>query len=105
MKRMSRPTTAGAMQSMAQLMSERDISQSAPVVVQRATGHERIETYRNSSPIIHSVFHNSVENQGAQNAISVLFATYLPDIKVLRPIFLWILAKNPINGADPKRGR
>src|SRR5437870_7374087 len=75
------------------------------VVVQRATGHERIETYVNSSPIIHSVFHNSVENQGAQNAVSVLFATYLPEIKVLRPIFLWILAKNPINGADPKRGR
>src|SRR5207244_2166453 len=78
---------------------------SAPVVVQRATGRERIETYGNSSPIIHSVFHNSVEKLGAQNAVSVLFATYLPEIKVLRPIFLWILAKNPINGADPKRGR
>jgi len=93
------------MHAVSQLMTDRDISQSAPVVVQRATGRETIETYGNSSPIIHSVFHNSVENQGAQNAVSVLFATYLPEIKVLRPIFLWILAKNPINGADPKRGR
>src|SRR5439155_17751640 len=32
----------------------------------------RIETYVNSSPIIHSVFHNSVENQGAQNAVKRL---------------------------------
>jgi len=48
---------------MSELMTDRDISQGAPVVVQRATGHERIETYGNSSPIIHSVFHNSVENQ------------------------------------------
>ena len=67
------------MHAVSQLMTDRDISQSAPVVVQRATGHERIETYGNSSPIIHSVFHNSVEKLGAQNAVSVLFATYLPD--------------------------
>src|SRR5438876_5168064 len=53
---------------MSELMTDRDISQGAPVVVQRATGRERIETYGNSGPIIHSVFHNSVENQGAQNA-------------------------------------
>jgi hypothetical protein len=35
----------------------------APILMQRATGREELETYGNSSPIIHSVFHNSVENQ------------------------------------------
>src|SRR5207248_4112974 len=33
------------------------------MLVQTATGHEGLETYGNSIPIIHSVFHNSVENQ------------------------------------------
>ncbi len=61
--------------SMSQLMTDRD----APVVVQRATGHENLETYGNSSPIIHRVSHNSVEKLGAENATSVLSATYLPD--------------------------
>jgi len=37
--------------------------QCAPILVQTATGHEGLETCGNSIPIIHSVFHNSVENQ------------------------------------------
>ena len=34
----------------------------ASILVQRATGHENLEAY-GTSPIIHSVFHDSVENQ------------------------------------------
>ncbi len=84
---MSRPTTAGAMQSMSQLMSDRDISQCAPVVVQRATGHERIETYGDSCPIIHSVIHNSVENQGTENAERVFFCNIFARLKFCSHFF------------------
>jgi len=35
----------------------------ASILVQRATGRENLEAYGNSSPITHSVFHDSVENQ------------------------------------------
>ena len=37
--------------------------QCASILVQTAIGHEGLETYGNSIPIIHSVFHISVENQ------------------------------------------
>src|SRR5437016_12830142 len=36
--------------------------QCASILVQTATGRENLEAYGNSIPIIHSVFHNSVEN-------------------------------------------
>src|SRR5438132_9076659 len=36
--------------------------QCASILIQTATGRENLEAYGNSIPIIHSVFHNSVEN-------------------------------------------
>jgi hypothetical protein len=44
----------------------------APVLMQRATAREELEAYGNSSPIMHSVFHNSVENQALENGARVL---------------------------------
>ena len=54
--------------------------QCAPILVQTATGHEVLETYGNSIPITHSVFHNSVENQATENAArGLIFATFRQD--------------------------
>jgi hypothetical protein len=44
----------------------------APILMQRATWRENLETCGNSISIIHSVSHNSVENQALENAVKVL---------------------------------
>src|SRR6266496_6659970 len=64
----------------------------APVLVQRATGHKRTEIYGNSSPIIHRAFHNSVENQGTENALRDFFCNIFARSKFVSQFLLWINA-------------
>src|SRR5216117_3892862 len=64
----------------------------APVLVQRATGHKRTEIYGNSSPIIHRAFHNSVENQGTENAVRDFCGNIFARSKFVSQFLLWINA-------------
>ena len=64
----------------------------APVLVQRATGHKRTEIYGNSSPIIHRAFHNSVGNQGTENAVRDFFCNIFARSKFVSQFLLWINA-------------
>src|SRR5438552_11734389 len=64
----------------------------APVLVQRATGHKRTEIYGNSSPVIHRAFHNSVENQGTENAVRDFFCNIFARSKFVSQFLRWINA-------------
>src|SRR5438094_2593411 len=57
----------------------------APVLVQRATGHKRTETYGNSSPIIHRGFPR-VENRGTEKCGKRFLLQHICQIKVRQPI-------------------
>src|SRR5439155_16727165 len=63
----------------------------APVLVQRATGHKRTETYGNSSPIIHRAFH-VWKIKALKNAVRDFFCNIFARSKFVSQFLLWINA-------------
>jgi hypothetical protein len=41
----------------------------------------------------HSVFHNSVENEGTERATTILVGNIFARLKVLQPTLLWIMLR------------
>jgi hypothetical protein len=62
--------------------------------MQRATEREELETYGDSSPIIHSVSHNSVENQ----------ALKMPQGSCLVQLSVQNAVEIPVEGQENHRG-